>query len=181
METVSCHGCRERDARIAELEARILELQNDPRVAELEAKILELQSDPRVTKLEEKILDLEKKSSPPCDGQAETAATAASRVRSSSWARQETDRTQTGRSTGPPSAFEATRAPRTRQESYSVPSREMRALRSETFRGTGRQRPAAHSASGCRIAKGYRRDHGIPGAFANVLVLWQSDASCNPR
>lgn len=61
METVSCHGCRERDARIAELEARILELQNDPRVAELEAKILELQSDPRVTKLEEKILDLEGK------------------------------------------------------------------------------------------------------------------------
>jgi transposase len=43
METVSCQGCRERDARIAELEAKILELQSDPRVAKLEAKILELE------------------------------------------------------------------------------------------------------------------------------------------
>lgn len=43
MESVFCQGCRERDARIAELEAKILELECDPRVGKLEAKILELE------------------------------------------------------------------------------------------------------------------------------------------
>ncbi len=56
MGVVSCQGCRERDARIAELEAKILELERDPRVGKLEAKILELEG---------KLRDLTDKMKPP--------------------------------------------------------------------------------------------------------------------
>jgi transposase len=56
MGVVSCQGCRQRDARIAELEAKILELESDPRVGKLEAKILELEG---------KLRDLTDKLKPP--------------------------------------------------------------------------------------------------------------------
>jgi transposase len=61
MDAVSCQGCCERDARIAELEAKILKLEVDSRVAELQAKIRELEGDPRIAKLEAKIVELEGK------------------------------------------------------------------------------------------------------------------------
>ena len=41
MEQPQCPGCRERDARIAELEAEIRKLKSDPRIAELQAKVLD--------------------------------------------------------------------------------------------------------------------------------------------